>query len=151
MCVNAKDGLDPVYFGKYEVLVKSGTTLQNWNDFHEPIRRTPQSPFINKERDFTDWEDQYFRIVYRDSDSLIYLNHPGYLRVKLEKFNTIDEMMYFDVNTYAESANINEKSKESFRNCGKDKNTLLNIGFELINHSSVDIRIYKIIIILKKD
>lgn len=151
MCVRSNDGHDPVYFGKYEVLVKIGTTIQNWNDFYEPIRLTQQSPFNNDERDFTDWEDHYFRIVYRASDSFIYPNHPGLLRVKLEKFDTIDEMMFFDVNTFAESANINKKNKESGRDCGTDENTLLNIGFELVNHSSVDIRIYKIIIILKPD
>lgn len=149
MCEGVTLGHDPVYFGRYEVLVKTGTILENWLPFCDAIDLTPQSPFFEKGKDFTDWEDQYFRIVYNDSDSFIFQNHPGNLRVELEEFDTVESMMDFDANNYSQIDNVNRTYKKGFRPCGSSKGTFLNIGFELVNHSSVDIRIYKIIVILK--
>ena len=65
----------------------------------------------------------------------------------LQEFDDIETMMSFDIYDYHPENDINLKQYSIYRDCGKTV-TNVQIGIEPVTKSSIEFRIYKIIIIV---
>ncbi len=144
-----KDNKIGLFFGRYERIVydPSKNAYVTQLDLSGGVET---NPFNQKGIDYFDWNERYFQLIMSFPDTVININKLENLRVDLEDFDTIDPLDQFNIENYLPEElddNHNRKVYTAYLPCGRVK-TNLKFGAELVNNGSVDIRIYKVIVIL---